>query len=156
MELGSFHISLSETELNETVRRIQPQFPALQKLNLELTENRFILSGQIKKLVSIPFRVSFYPFFRNSVLIFQIGEKANPGKITKAVMHLLLDKLLRKLNSRLIKHSETQITVDVNDMLAELHMNSNCTIQRFELQNKTLYLELDGEVYVNFQTLLTP
>ena len=155
MELASFHISMTETELNQTVLQLQPEFPALHNLDIHFLDGHIMLTGKIKKFIAIPFHVKVSLLFMGSSLIFQFGEDSTAGKLTRSASRVLLNKITARLNPRIFRHSGSRVYVEVNELLKELHIKSSCTIRRFEIQTKTLHLELDGQVEINFQTLLT-
>lgn len=155
MQLSSFVLSLSEAEVNEALQQFRVRFSYFKDLKLEFVDDYVILHARVKKFITVPVHMTVRLSFQSSFLIFRVGDRSIRGRLKQMASQFILERIAAQFDPRIVQYSDSKFYIDINSLLRTLQIRSNCTIQRFDLIHKILYLELKGQIFVNVQALLT-
>lgn len=154
MRLQSFHLSISESELRPILTHIEPHVSPLHQLSIQLLDGQIIVYAKIVKIVSIPVQITIQPFFESSFLVFRVNENGIKGKIKAAASHFILSQIASQFDPAILKYSNKRLSININNILQTLHIQSNCTIKQFHCSDKACHLELEGEMFVNMRNFM--
>jgi len=146
MRLNTIDVTITQADLRALVYpRVADKLP-VQDFALFLESNTLIVSGKVKNIISLPFKIFFAIEASGAVLTATMQNIDAGGPAAKLIEGTLLNVLETKLERLGAVRRHKSFSIDVNQTLQTYNIDADITFTRLVLEKEKAHLGVSGHV----------